>query len=99
MEKSIESYFVKKVKLVLKGLPLKINSLSMNGMPDRLVLLPEGKIFFVELKDNGKKARPQQLAIHKILQKLGFTVYIIDSKEKVNEVIEEWSLGRTTIKS
>lgn len=91
MEKSIEDYFIRKVREKLKGIPLKCNSLSMNGLPDRIVFLPGGRIFFAELKDKGRKPRLTQIAAHMILQNLGFMVYVIDSKERVDEVVKEWS--------
>lgn len=96
MESTIENYFRKQVIRHLKGLPLKLTSPSMNGLPDRIVLLPGGKIFFVELKDRGKKARPLQLVVHGILQRLGFKVYVIDSKEQVDEVIIWWNITNPT---
>ncbi len=54
----------------------------MAGVPDRLVLLPKGKIYFVELKAPGKKLRPLQLKRKEQLESLGFKVYVIDSYEK-----------------
>lgn len=50
LEKEIEQYFCKAVKTQLSGWPLKFTSPGQNGMPDRIVLLPGGKIYFVELK-------------------------------------------------
>ena len=43
------------------GIALKFTSPGMAGMPDRLVLLPEGKIYFVELKAPDMDLRPLQL--------------------------------------
>lgn len=43
-----------------------------DGMPDRMVLLPNGKIGFVEVKAPGEKPRALQLARHRMLRKLGF---------------------------
>lgn len=61
----------------------------MNGLPDRLVLLPEGKMFFAELKAPGKKPRPEQVRVHESLRKLGFDVRVIDSTAKVKEILNE----------
>ena len=66
-EKVIEQYFVAEVKK-LGGIALKLNSTSMKGLPDRLILLPNGILFFAELKATGKKARPLQKFILKKLQ-------------------------------
>lgn len=61
----------------------------MNGLPDRLVLLPDGKMFFAELKAPGKKPRPEQVRVHESLKRLGFDVRVIDSTAKVKEILNE----------
>lgn len=58
-------------------------------MPDRIVLLPQGRIIFVELKAPGKKPRPIQKYRIKELTTLGFRVEIIDSIEGINNFIRE----------
>lgn len=85
-EKSIENYLVTKVKQN-KGLALKLNSLSMAGLPDRMILLSDGKIFFAELKSPRKSARPLQKSVHRILENLGFRVYVIDSKKQIDNIL------------
>lgn len=87
LEKEIEKALVKKVK-ALGGLCIKFTSPSMMGIPDRVVLLPKGKLGFVELKRPGGKARPIQLKRIKDFKKLGFKVFILDEKEKIDEVIK-----------
>ena len=87
-EKVIEQYFVAEVKK-LGGIALKLNSTSMKGLPDRLILLPNGVLFFAELKATGKKARHLQRFIHQKLQKLGFIVYVIDSKAQVKKIVKD----------
>ena len=86
-ESTIEKYLKKKVEQN-GGKALKINSASMSGLPDRMVLLPAGRIFFIEMKALGKKPRPLQLACHRLLQNLGFDVLVIDSKEGVEAFIQ-----------
>lgn len=88
MESDVEKYLRVEVKK-LGGLALKFISPSMNGVPDRIVLLPGSRIFFVELKAKGQKARPLQLAVHRVFNTLGQQVYVLDSKEKVKEWISE----------
>ncbi len=88
-EKAIENYFNTEIKK-RGGLAIKLNSMSVSGLPDRMVLLPNSIIFFAELKRPGGKARPLQLATHRILENLGFDVYVIDSKEQVKEVINKY---------
>lgn len=87
-EKLIEQKLVQAVRKS-GGLCLKFVSPNFDGMPDRLILLPNGKIAFAELKAPGKKPRPLQLARHKSLMELGFRVYVIDSVEQIGEIIDE----------
>ena len=86
-EKEIENYLVKKIKNK-KGAAYKFTSPGNSGVPDRLCLLQNGKIFFVELKSPGKKPRALQVNQITKITKLGQKVYVVDSKEKVDEVLE-----------
>lgn len=86
LEKQIEKFLTGKVKN-MGGLSIKLNSASFSGLPDRMILMPVGRIYFVELKAPGKKPRPLQIVVHKMLNDLGFKVYVIDTKEKVGEFI------------
>jgi hypothetical protein len=58
-------------------------------MPDRLILLPDGKFAFAELKAPGESPRPLQKARHRLLRSLGFRVYVIDSIEQIGGMIDE----------
>jgi len=87
-EKQIELKFKNQIARV-GGLCLKFTSPGMAGVPDRLVLLPKGKIFFVELKAPKKQMRPLQIKRKKQLEELGFKVYVIDSYEKLELFIDE----------
>ena len=87
-EKQIEARLKREVEKI-GGLALKFASPGNAGMPDRLVLLPYGKVVFVELKGPGKKLRPLQIKRKEQLESLGFKVYIIDSYEKVDVFIQE----------
>lgn len=86
-EKEIENYLVRKIKNK-KGIAYKFTSPGNSGVPDRLCLLPNGKIFFVELKFPGKNPRALQVNQITKITKLGQRVYVVDSKEKVDEVLE-----------
>lgn len=68
---------------------LKFTSPGMAGMPDRLVLLPKGKAFFVELKAPGQDLRPIQIKRKEQLELLGFKVYVIDSYEKIDLFLQD----------
>ena len=86
-EKEIENYLVRKIKNK-KGIAYKFTSPGNSGVPDRLCLLPNGKICVVELKSPGKKPRALQVNQITKITKLGQRVYVVDSKEKVDEVLE-----------
>ena len=58
-------------------------------MPDRLVLLPGGRLGFVELKAPGKKPRALQETRHRLLRRLGFKVYVIDGIEQIDRILNE----------
>lgn len=88
LENKIENRLKREVEKI-SGLSLKFTCLGMAGVPDRLVLLPKGEIYFVELKAPGKRLRPLQLKRKEQLEKLGFKVYVIDSYEKVESFICE----------
>lgn len=53
------------------------------------MLLPLGKMAFVELKAPRKKPRPLQIRRIKQLQKLGFTCYVIDDVEQIGGILDE----------
>lgn len=87
-EKEIEQKLVIAVKK-RGGICPKFTSPGFDGMPDRLILLPDGKIAFVEVKALGKKPRPLQLARHKLLQGLGFQIFVIDEVEQIGGILDE----------
>lgn len=85
-EKTIEAYLRDKVK-AQGGKAYKFVSPGNDGVPDRLVCLPGGRVFFVELKAPGKTSTPLQQRRQRELRDLGFTVYAdIDSRAKVDEI-------------
>ena len=87
-ERTIEQKLAARVK-AMGGIAPKFTSPGFDGMPDRLVLLPGGRMGFVELKAPGKKPRALQLARHRLFRRLGFKVYVIDGIEQIAGVLEE----------
>lgn len=88
LEKQIEQKLIKAVKS-LGGLCPKFTSPGFDGVPDRLVLLPKGRMAFVELKAPGKKLRPLQVRRKRQLEQLGFLVYTVDNLLQIQEVLDE----------
>ena len=87
-EKTIEGKLVRTVKSA-GGIAPKFVSPGLDGMPDRIVLLPKGRMAFVEVKAPGKKPRPLQLARHRRLRALGFKVYVLDDPARIGEILDE----------
>lgn len=87
-EKEIEQKLVKAVKAA-GGICPKWVSPGMDGMPDRIVLLPGMKIGFVEVKAPGKKPRPLQVSRLTLLRKLGFKVYVLDEPDQIGGILDE----------
>ena len=69
------------------GLCEKWNAGSV-GWPDRIILLPDGKLGFVELKSPGKKPRKLQLHRHEQIRRRGFLVFVIDDISQIGGVID-----------
>ena len=87
-ERTIEQVLVARAR-AMGGIAPKFTSPGFDGMPDRLVLLPDGRMGFVELKAPGRKPRALQMARHRLLRRLGFKVYVIDGIEQIDSVLEE----------
>jgi VRR-NUC domain. len=87
-EKDIEQKLVKAVKAA-GGLALKFISPGHDGVPDRLLLLPGGRMAFAEVKARGMKPRPLQIRRHGTLQRLGFKVYVIDGEGQIGGMLDE----------
>lgn len=87
-EKIVEQKLVKAVKS-RGGICPKLVCPAFDGMPDRLVLLPDGKVGFVEVKAPGQKPRPLQLSRHRLLRGLGFQVFNLDDITAIPRMLDE----------
>ena len=86
-EKWIEKTLCNEVKQ-LGGWAIKLPSYLLNGLPDRLLLMPEGRAYFAETKSKGASpSKIQQLTINKI-KKLGFEVFVIYDRTTLDEAIK-----------
>ena len=84
-ESLIEKHLVAEVKKA-GVVAFKFVSPGRRSVPDRIVLLPGGRLVFVECKAPGKAPRADQLREHERLRELGFTVVVLDSKN-LEEII------------
>lgn len=87
-ESSMERILARKVKK-MGGMAMKFVSPGLDGVPDRIVLLPDKKMAFVELKAPGKGLRVLQEKRKRQLESLGFPVYVIDGVEQIGGVLDE----------
>lgn len=87
-ENTIEHRLVTEVKK-RGGIAPKFVSPGLDGVPDRLVLLPQGHMAFVELKAPGQKPRPLQVKRIEQLRALGYLAYCIDQPNQIGGILDE----------
>ena len=88
LERQVEQALVRAVRKH-GGIAPKFTSPGTVGMPDRIIILPEGRICFVELKRPGQKPRPIQIRQMDRLTQLGCMVRTIDHPNQIQELINE----------
>ena len=88
-EKLLEKKLALRIKR-MKGWSFKLWPVSVTGLPDRICLLPGGRLFFAEIKTTGEKTRPIQDVIIKKIRDLGFRVEIIDTSEQIKNILSEY---------
>lgn len=86
-ESAVEKHLVKRAAEV-GGIALKFVSPGRRNVPDRLVLLPEGRSMFVELKAPGLSATAGQCREHDRLRALGQDVFVCDSHAAIDALLE-----------
>lgn len=91
-EREIEKYLVDRVR-GMGGMAFKFVSPGCTGVPDRLVVLPEGKIGFLELKTPGEKPRKEQYHRIRQLRELRCYADVADSREDVDRFLHSLSAG------
>lgn len=70
-------------------LAIKLVSPYFTGLPDRMILMPGGRIRFVELKTTGKKLSARQEIVTELLRRFGFAVAVIDSQVQIDEFLND----------
>jgi len=88
LERKIERCLVQEVNK-RGGSAFKFVSPGCDGVPDRLILFPGGKIAFIEVKAPGIKLRPLQMKRVKDFVELGQKVYEVDNAEMIGGVLDE----------
>jgi len=88
-ESNIEKYLTDRMKCI-GGKSYKWVSPGNNGVPDRIIIFPSGKIIFVELKAPGKVPTAYQKLVHRELKKINCEVLVIDSLKNVDDLIKKW---------
>jgi hypothetical protein len=83
-EKYLERLLNQRVK-ELGGFSIK--QTSIKGLPDRLVVLPNNRGIFVELKSTGQKPKKLQKYWLSKFETLGWEVALVDSKEKLEALL------------
>ena len=86
-EKDIEQKLFMEVK-ARGGVCWKFTSPGTAGVPDRIVLMPFGRIAFVEVKAPGEELRPLQRLRIKTLRRLGFKAFVLDSPDQIGGIID-----------
>lgn len=87
-EKVLEKRLTSRVE-GLGGWSIKLLSGMLSGLPDRLCLLPGGRLFFAEIKTTGEKPRKLQKLVCRRIEKLGFKMFVIDSYESLEKAVKE----------
>lgn len=87
LEKAIESHLVKRVKAI-GGVAYKFTSPAHRGVADRVVCLPDGSTWFVELKTESGRLSALQKVFADEMARLNQKYVCLWSKEQVDEWIE-----------
>ena len=88
-EKKLDDILAREIKK-RKGLYLKIEPIHNRGIPDRFCFLPMGIFYLIELKTTKKTTSPIQKAFHKMLNKVGFKVLVIDQSIQIKNLLQEY---------
>ena len=86
LEKQIEAHLIKRVK-ALGGMAYKFTSPAHKGVSDRIVCLPNGQTWFVELKTEGGRLSPLQKVFAADMARMNQKYVCLWNKEQIDEFI------------
>lgn len=86
-ESTVEKYLVDRVAQA-GGIAFKFTSPGRRNVPDRIVVLPDRRLFFAEMKAPGKPATAGQVREHDRLRELGHDVFVLDSHIAIDNLLE-----------
>ncbi len=66
----------------------KFTSPGLIGPPDRILMLPGGRLWWIEFKSPGNKPNAPQARRHSELWKLGQKVLVLDSIKAVDQFMD-----------
>ena len=87
LERDIERYLVRRA-IERGGVAYKWVSPGRVGVADRIVLLPGGVVWFVELKSSTGRLSPLQKLFAADMARLGMNYIVIRSKGEVDELLQ-----------
>lgn len=84
LEADVEAVLVREVRK-LGGKAEKFRTPGRRSAPDRICSFPVAYVAFVECKAPRKKPTEKQKADHEKRRAMGFTVLVVDTKEKARQ--------------
>ena len=84
LEKNIEKYLVAQVK-AMGGMAYKFTSPAHRGVADRVVCLPDGSTWFVELKAPGGRLSELQKIFQSDMARMNQKYACVWSKEEIDQ--------------
>lgn len=87
-EKDVEQHLIDQAERQ-GGTAIKLTSPGRAGLPDRIVMLPGGRIAFVEVKRPGQRARPLQEHWLRVFQRYGFLARTVSTPSEAEELIRD----------
>jgi len=86
-EKGLDRRLCKEV-LKLGGIAIKYPTIHTTGFPDRIVIMPGGRTYYVEMKSTGKQPSPTQKVWIKRLLNLDHDVRVVSTSEMLSEFLK-----------